>query len=330
MKPAPPVTRTFTCFSRPTRRAPAGQWAATASSSLLRLEQRRHIGEPRHHPEVVAPLDPWRKRIIAHQPPDAGRAPGGDVAVAVADRPGTRQIERQIGGGLQDHAGAGLAPGVLTAVGADPRGGMVGAVIGCGDRHALPRELAAHPIHERGVVGLAIKTAADARLVGGDDDRKAARREGLGQRENALDEAALVSAVDIAGVLVDHPVAIEDQAAPAAGCDAHDQALSHGLRPGKHAGSAIACPRASAPLKGRAMKELLNFAKASPAAIAAFRGVETYVRSCGLNPALLELIRTRASEINGCAFCVDMHTPPGGRRRSTASASARRWPGPRR
>ncbi len=56
------------------------------------------------------------------------------------------------------------------------------------------------------------------------------------------------------------------------------------------------------------MKELLNFAKASPAAIAAFRGVETYVRSCGLNPALLELIRTRASEINGCAFCIDMHT----------------------
>lgn len=56
------------------------------------------------------------------------------------------------------------------------------------------------------------------------------------------------------------------------------------------------------------MKELLNFAKASPAAIAAFRGVETYVRGCGLDPALLELVRTRASQINGCAFCLDMHT----------------------
>src|ERR1700730_16694630 len=56
------------------------------------------------------------------------------------------------------------------------------------------------------------------------------------------------------------------------------------------------------------MKELLNFAKASPGAITAFRGVETYVRSCGLDPALLELVRKRASQINGCAFCLDMHT----------------------
>ncbi len=56
------------------------------------------------------------------------------------------------------------------------------------------------------------------------------------------------------------------------------------------------------------MKELLNYAKASPEAVAAFRGVETYVRNCGLDHALLELVRTRASQINGCAFCIDMHT----------------------
>jgi AhpD family alkylhydroperoxidase len=56
------------------------------------------------------------------------------------------------------------------------------------------------------------------------------------------------------------------------------------------------------------MKELLNYAKASPQAIAAFRGVESYVRGCGLDHALLELIKTRASQINGCAYCIDMHT----------------------
>jgi AhpD family alkylhydroperoxidase len=56
------------------------------------------------------------------------------------------------------------------------------------------------------------------------------------------------------------------------------------------------------------MKELLNYAKASPEAVAAFRGVETYVRQCGLDHTLLELIKTRASQINGCAFCIDMHT----------------------
>ena len=56
------------------------------------------------------------------------------------------------------------------------------------------------------------------------------------------------------------------------------------------------------------MKELLNYAKASPEAVAAFRGVETYVRNCGIEHSLLELIKTRASQINGCAFCIDMHT----------------------
>ena len=56
------------------------------------------------------------------------------------------------------------------------------------------------------------------------------------------------------------------------------------------------------------MKELLNFAAASPEAVAAFRGVEKYVRQCGLEHPLLELVKTRASQINGCAFCIDMHT----------------------
>ncbi len=44
------------------------------------------------------------------------------------------------------------------------------------------------------------------------------------------------------------------------------------------------------------MTELLHDAKASLAAIAAFRGVETSVRSCGSDPALLELLRTWASQ----------------------------------
>jgi AhpD family alkylhydroperoxidase len=36
--------------------------------------------------------------------------------------------------------------------------------------------------------------------------------------------------------------------------------------------------------------------------------VERYVRECGLERGLLELIKFRASQINGCAYCVDMHT----------------------
>jgi AhpD family alkylhydroperoxidase len=36
--------------------------------------------------------------------------------------------------------------------------------------------------------------------------------------------------------------------------------------------------------------------------------VERYVRACGLERGLLELVKLRASQINGCAYCVDMHT----------------------
>jgi len=45
-----------------------------------------------------------------------------------------------------------------------------------------------------------------------------------------------------------------------------------------------------------------------PKAYAAMLEVETYVRNSSLEKSLLELVRTRASQINGCAYCLDMHT----------------------
>ena len=45
-----------------------------------------------------------------------------------------------------------------------------------------------------------------------------------------------------------------------------------------------------------------------PQAYAAMLGLERYVRESGLETTLLELVRLRASQLNGCAFCIDMHT----------------------
>src|ERR1051326_319981 len=56
------------------------------------------------------------------------------------------------------------------------------------------------------------------------------------------------------------------------------------------------------------MEKRLDPMKAAPEAYRAIYGLESYVRSSGLEQSLLELIKTRASQINGCAFCVDMHT----------------------
>jgi AhpD family alkylhydroperoxidase len=45
----------------------------------------------------------------------------------------------------------------------------------------------------------------------------------------------------------------------------------------------------------------------APEAYAAVSGVERYIRGCGLEKSLVELVKMRASQINGCAFCIDMH-----------------------
>lgn len=56
------------------------------------------------------------------------------------------------------------------------------------------------------------------------------------------------------------------------------------------------------------MEERMDYGKAAPGAIRAMYGLQHYVDDCGLEPLLLELVKTRASQINGCAYCVDMHT----------------------
>lgn len=56
------------------------------------------------------------------------------------------------------------------------------------------------------------------------------------------------------------------------------------------------------------MEPRLEYRKVAPGAIQAMYAVEKYARECGLEPKLLELVKLRASQINGCAYCVDMHT----------------------
>jgi AhpD family alkylhydroperoxidase len=56
------------------------------------------------------------------------------------------------------------------------------------------------------------------------------------------------------------------------------------------------------------MKARLDFRKASPQAEKAMMGLHTFVRNCGLDHSLLELVKLRASQLNGCAHCIDMHT----------------------
>ena len=56
------------------------------------------------------------------------------------------------------------------------------------------------------------------------------------------------------------------------------------------------------------MSARLNPFAAAPEMIAAMTAFETAVASSGLEHSLIELVKTRASQINGCAFCLHMHT----------------------
>ena len=56
------------------------------------------------------------------------------------------------------------------------------------------------------------------------------------------------------------------------------------------------------------MNQRIDYKTAAPEAYRAMQTIEAYVRRSGLEHTLLELIKTRVSQINGCAHCLDMHT----------------------
>ena len=56
------------------------------------------------------------------------------------------------------------------------------------------------------------------------------------------------------------------------------------------------------------MKTRIDLTRVSPRAVQAMSGLQNYVNNSGLERSLLELVKMRASQINGCAYCLDMHT----------------------
>ena len=55
------------------------------------------------------------------------------------------------------------------------------------------------------------------------------------------------------------------------------------------------------------MTQRLDYKNASPKGFAAMLALELHARASGLEHGLLELVKTRVSQLNGCAFCLDMH-----------------------
>jgi len=56
------------------------------------------------------------------------------------------------------------------------------------------------------------------------------------------------------------------------------------------------------------MEPRIDYRKHAPEATRAMMEIEKYIAGCGLDHQLLHLLKMRASQINGCAFCIDMHS----------------------
>ena len=65
------------------------------------------------------------------------------------------------------------------------------------------------------------------------------------------------------------------------------------------------------------MKPRMNFYQAAPDTMKALMALETQIQSTGLEKSLIELVKIRASQINGCAFCINMHTEDARKRGET-------------
>jgi AhpD family alkylhydroperoxidase len=55
------------------------------------------------------------------------------------------------------------------------------------------------------------------------------------------------------------------------------------------------------------MKVRLNYGKAAPGVYDAMDALDQYLQACGLERTLIFLVQLRVSQINGCAYCIDMH-----------------------
>src|SRR3954466_16236516 len=55
------------------------------------------------------------------------------------------------------------------------------------------------------------------------------------------------------------------------------------------------------------MQQRMEYWKVAPGAFKAMMALETYLHASGINNGLLHMIKLRASQMNGCAYCIDMH-----------------------
>jgi len=166
------------------------------------------------HPVAAAAGQPAHATVEEDQCADAGGTARLQVGGTIADAPALREVETEIGSGLQQHPRSRFAPGILATVSADAMARVIGAVVDGIDGDPMVRERIVHPAHQSLERIEAVEAAADPRLVGDDRKRKSASGEGPRHLENPIDEAAILYAMQVADLFIDDAIAIKQQTGP--------------------------------------------------------------------------------------------------------------------
>src|SRR5690348_4957170 len=114
-----------------------------------------------------------------------------------------------------------LAPWAVAAIAADGFGWMFGCVIDRGNRRVVAAEFSRNIIHQRAEIVFGEQAAADARLIGSDDNQVTVRNEIPRQIENAVDEPTAFHLPEKPDFLVDDAVTIENQSGRATSLVGH-------------------------------------------------------------------------------------------------------------
>ena len=156
-------------------------------------------------------------KLGAAQQKPVGHTGGGcgfDVGAAVAHKHGCGEIKTVFLCRLKQHARFGLAAFAITTVVANAVLGVERRKVNGVQASGLLRKRVAHGLHESVELRLGVEAAADACLVGNDDDGHAKRVGGADQIGGTRDEADVFELMKIAGFFVDDAVAVEKERGP--------------------------------------------------------------------------------------------------------------------
>jgi hypothetical protein len=142
------------------------------------------------------------------------RRTGFDVAHFIAQNRAASEVEPQVRRGLQEHPRLGFAPRMIATVFADAVQRVIRAVIDTPDRRAFCFKAIAHPSRQVRVAVFVEIAAADAGLVG-DDNNRPPQLIGpeTSQFENSGNELALVRPMDVTAVHIDDAITVEKKRA---------------------------------------------------------------------------------------------------------------------